>query len=496
MTEPRAPLFERLVCQHEGTLAAFHMPGHKGGRGASPAGAKYYQELLKLDLTELAGLDDLHHPQGVILEAQQLAARLFRAEQTFFLVNGTTSGNLAMVLAVCNAGDKLIVERNAHKSIINGLLLAGARPVYVAPEFDQELGIARGVTLASLQEALAANPDAKGVLITSPNYYGYASDVAAISELVHHYNMPLLVDEAHGAHYGFHPDFPLSAMMQGADIAVQSTHKMLSAMGMGSMLHVSGDRIDRERLSMFLAMVQSSSPSYPIMASLDLTRAWIETSGSAIWDEALAAIVDFQESMKGWLIELELVSYEPLKLIIHLKHQIEISGRIFTGEDLNQRLMNRGIYVELVDYRNALCLFSAGTTKQELDILGSALIELDQELGEERARSEWGELTKSSEHSATLLLPPIDYSFQGIDLSYILKARSELVPLAGAKNRRAAEMITPYPPGIPVIQLGERVTSEMIDYLSRLLDAGMAVNGVRDPGGAALIKVIIEEERE
>ncbi len=495
MTEVRAPLFERLVCQHEKTLAAFHMPGHKGGRGINPKGAEFYLELLKLDLTELAGLDDLHHPRGIILEAQQMAAKLFHAEQTFFLVNGSTGGNLVMVLAACDAGDKLIVERNAHKSIINGLLLAGARPVFVAPEIDQGLGIARGVTLAVLQEALADNPDAKGVLLTNPSYYGYSRDLAEISELVHRYNMPLLVDEAHGAHYGFHPAFPLSAMMQGADVAVQSTHKMLSAMGMGSMLHVNGARIDRERLSFFLEMVQSSSPSYPIMASLDLTRAWIAEEGSAIWDEALAAIGEFKGSLFGKLTELELISYEPLKLIIHLKNQVEINGKVFTGEDLNQRLMRRGIYVELADYSNVLCLFSAGTKKQELDMLWTALMEIDQELSM-LAQAKLVKTEPKQGLQDKAMTAPIDYTFQGIDLNYILTAKNEIVPLAVAKNRRASEMITPYPPGIPVIQLGERITSEMISYLNRQFVSGFTINGLREHEGQAMIKVIIEEEQE
>jgi arginine/lysine/ornithine decarboxylase len=472
MSKINAPLYERLVAHHEQSQAAFHIPGHKGGRSFNSLGAKFYKELLKLDLTELLGLDDLHQPTAVIGEAEQLAAELFHAERTFFLVNGTTAGNLAMVLAACNAGEKLIVERNVHKSVVNGLLLARAKPVFVASEIDEELGVAAGISLTALSDALDSHPDAKGVLITNPNYYGMTRNINEISCLVHQYGMPLLVDEAHGAHFGFHPDFPQSAMQQGADVVVQSTHKMLSAMGMGSMLHLRGKLVDPERVRFFLAMVLTTSPSYPIMASLDLTRAWIAKEGSGLWRDVLRNLVVFYERMEGRLQQIELVGgvcggkSDPLKLTIHIKSgtTYEDSTTLFTGGELNQMLQARQIYTELADLRNVLCVFSAGTTAVELDLLAMALLEID------------GKLV--SGRNERLQLPTFVSGFEEIDLTTNLAGKHEIVPLEDAANRVAAAMIIPYPPGVPVIQLGERISSEMIEYLEQLLRAGISIHGV------------------
>lgn len=509
----KAPLYERLVAHHEQSRAAFHIPGHKSGRSFNPRGVEFYKEMLKLDLTELPGLDDLHQPSGVIREAELLAAELFHAEQTFFLVNGTTAGNLAMVLATCNAGEKLIVERNVHKSVINGLLLARAMPVFVASEINKELGVATGISLAALSEALAANPDAKGVLITTPNYYGMTSDVAEISALVHQYGIPLLVDEAHGAHYGFHPDFPQSAIQQGADAAVQSTHKMLNAMGMGSMLHLGSELVDPDRISFYLAMLESSSPSYPIMASLDLTRAWIAEEGEGLWTDVLRELTVFHEQLVGRLQHIELIGPEvnssddsssaaernpesirqqlltdglkldPLKLTIHIKEGTIRNGgeSLFTGGDLSKLLEGLQIYTELADLRNVLCVFSAGTTREELTLLAETLLEIDKQL-----------MTGAGEGKKlpTFFGSAVSQT-EAADLTNILARKQESVLLTEAKNRVAAAMIIPYPPGVPVIQLGERFSSEMIGYLEQLLQAGISIHGVNQTAGIAQVRVLV-----
>ncbi|MEC0200985.1 aminotransferase class I/II-fold pyridoxal phosphate-dependent enzyme, partial [Paenibacillus taichungensis] len=257
-----------------------------------------FLEMMRLDVTEISGTDDLHHPEGVILEAQQLAADCFGAEESFFLVGGSTSGNLSLLLTVCNEPNSLVlVQRNVHKSIIHGLMLAGARAVFLEPWVDPTSGLAVMPSLETVQAAVQAHSEAKGVLVTLPNYYGMGTDLKPIAEVCHEAGMPLLVDEAHGAHYGQHPDLPASALSCGADGVVQSTHKMLSAFTMGAMLHVQGTRLNRSLLRQRLAMVQSSSPSYPVMASLDLARRLLHTQGANAFTAGLAAVDAFKRGL-------------------------------------------------------------------------------------------------------------------------------------------------------------------------------------------------------
>nr|WP_082927056.1 aminotransferase class I/II-fold pyridoxal phosphate-dependent enzyme [Paenibacillus tuaregi] len=297
----QAPLVFALAEYADKRNASFHVPGHKDGRVLCnrPEGDRFYRQIAQIDGTEITGLDDLHHPEGVIAEAQERAARLFGAEASYFLVGGSTAGNLGLILTVCSApGDVLLVQRNVHKSVIHGLMLAGAKAVFLAPEADPASGLSIIPSADTVREALRRYPDAKGLLVTHPNYYGMGGDLAALAELCHGSGVPLLVDEAHGAHFGLHPELPGSALAAGADGVVQSTHKMLSALTMGAMLHVQGSLIDRELLRQRLAMVQSSSPSYPIMASLDLSRSYLEEAGPAAFAEGLRAADKLREHIR------------------------------------------------------------------------------------------------------------------------------------------------------------------------------------------------------
>ncbi|WP_411829743.1 aminotransferase class I/II-fold pyridoxal phosphate-dependent enzyme, partial [Paenibacillus favisporus] len=292
VNKERAPIYEMMQEMKDKAYSSFHVPGHKKGQAYTESGgAGFLQDVLQVDLTEITGTDDLHHPEGVIREAQALAADCFGAEESFFLVGGSTSGNIALILTVCSKpGDLLIVQRNVHKSVIHGLMLAGAKAVFIQPEPDPVSGLAVAPSEETVTAALAAYPQAKGVLVTMPNYYGMGSDLAPLAEACHQHGVPLLVDEAHGAHYGQHPRLPGSALASGADGVVQSTHKMLAALTMGAMLHVQGPRIDRGLLRQRLAMVQSSSPSYPIMGSLDLARRLLHVQGAGAFTAGLAAV--------------------------------------------------------------------------------------------------------------------------------------------------------------------------------------------------------------
>ncbi|MCK9905412.1 aminotransferase class I/II-fold pyridoxal phosphate-dependent enzyme, partial [Frankia sp. Cpl3] len=271
----KAPLFEALERHAEKKPHPFHIPGHKMGNSFDRAGKDVYRNILPLDMTEISGLDDLHQPEDVIAEAQSLAAEAFWAEQTKFLIGGSTVGNMALIMTVCKPGDKILVQRNCHKSVYNGAILARANPVFIVPAVDLATGVAAGFRREDVERALQAHPEAKAVFLTNPTYYGMGIDLAKMAAVIHRHDIPLLVDEAHGAHFGFHPALPGSAMQAGADAAVQSTHKMGTSLTMSSMLHIQGPRIDRDKLFRVLAMIQSSSPSYPLMASLDLARRYM-----------------------------------------------------------------------------------------------------------------------------------------------------------------------------------------------------------------------------
>lgn len=291
----RAPVYEMLEqYRHKGNIS-YHVPGHKNGEAyrsaVSAKSAGYLTEVMRYDVTEITGTDDLHHPEGVIREAQELAADCYGAEESYMLVGGSTAGNLALILTVCaEPGSLLILQRNVHKSVIHGLMLAGARAVFLEPQIDPGSGLAVAPSAETVQAALAAYPEAAGVLVTMPNYYGMGSDLAPLAQACHACCVPLLVDEAHGAHYGQHPALPAGALAQGADGVVQSTHKMLTALTMGAMLHVQGPWLDRALLRQRLAMVQSSSPSYPVMASLDLARRLLHSQGAGAFTAGLAAV--------------------------------------------------------------------------------------------------------------------------------------------------------------------------------------------------------------
>ncbi|BCG56588.1 hypothetical protein PUR_00130 [Paenibacillus sp. URB8-2] len=242
-----APLYEMLECYKAEGKISFHVPGHKNGQAyRMDQSAGFLDEVMTADITEISGSDDLHDPGGVILEAQRLAADCFGAEESFFLVGGSTAGNLALILTVCaEPGAVLLVQRNVHKSVIHGLMLAGARAVFLDPLLDESSGLAVAPAEETVRKALAAWPEAAGLLVTMPNYYGMGTDLAPLARACHDSGVPLLVDEAHGAHYGQHPELPAGALSCGADGVVQSTHKMLAAMTMGAMLHVQGPRLDR-----------------------------------------------------------------------------------------------------------------------------------------------------------------------------------------------------------------------------------------------------------
>ncbi|MFO5441243.1 MAG: aminotransferase class I/II-fold pyridoxal phosphate-dependent enzyme, partial [Dolichospermum sp.] len=300
LNQNQTPLIEALKACTTRSHAPFYTPGHKRGQGISPIFSDLLgKDVFRADLTELTELDTLFTPQSVILAAQELAAEAFGAEKTWFLVNGSTCGIAAAILATCRMGEKIILPRNVHSSVISGLILSGAIPIFINPEYDEYLDITYSIRPELVKAALIKHPDTKAVLIVYPTYNGVCGDIKAISHLTNQYNIPLIVDEAHGAHFHFHPQLPTSTLTAGADLTIQSIHKTLGAMTQASMLHIQGNRIDIDRINKALQLVQSTSPSFILLASLDAARHQMAIHGkklmSQTWELAQEAIIKINQ---------------------------------------------------------------------------------------------------------------------------------------------------------------------------------------------------------
>jgi len=481
MDHSTAPLFDRLVAAGERRAVSFHVPGHKSGAGAPLGAERWFESVMRLDLTEIPGLDDLHDPQGVILDAQRLAADAFGADRTFFLVGGSTAGNLALILSCCGRGDLLIVQRDAHKSVLHGLMLAGARAVFIRPRIDPDSGLSLGVDEADLRAALAEFPQAKAVLLTHPSYYGFGADLRALADLAHAHGKPLFVDQAHGAHFGWHPRFPASAMQCGADAAVQSAHKMLNALTMGAMLHLRGTRADADRVAAVLAMIQSSSPSYPIMASLDLCRRDLKTGGAERLAAAAGLLDDVRRRIRESGLPFGVVEpdvprsiADPLKLALY-----DRTGRM-TGYALLDELERRGCVAELADPRHVLLVASAATDEGSAEALLSALRDIA--IAEfPQQKQEMDAVTANNIHmnlwpvisEPILFFPPAERAAAA--------SSAKSIPLQLCAGMRSAEMIVPYPPGIPLLFPGELISTAAVELLQALRDHGARIQGASDP---------------
>ncbi|MBP1153457.1 MULTISPECIES: aminotransferase class I/II-fold pyridoxal phosphate-dependent enzyme [unclassified Paenibacillus] len=473
----RAPLFEKLAAHSRRNAVSLHVPGHKSRESVYPGAWEHYGGMLNIDLTEIPGLDDLHHPEGAIKEAQELAADCFGAEETLFLVGGSTAGNLAMIMAVCRPGDLLIVQRDVHKSVIHGLTLAGARAVFITPRYDEHTGLTIGLRLQDVEDGLNRYPEAKALFVTNPSYYGLAADLSSLAKLLHSRGKLLLVDEAHGAHFGFHPALPSSALAAGADAVVQSTHKMLTAMTMGAMVHLQGERLNRRLLRKALAMLQSSSPSYPIMASLDLSRRLLAEQGMELMKQSMQTIKDIrvwiseQRRWKVWEIPDSLLSegfrQDFFKLVLS-----DASDKL-SGYAIKEQLELHGCYPELADPKHVLCVFTLASTVKDVKRLADALAEIDKAT-EGLLSSEGVFAQVESAAMEGSISEPVAFGWNQIEEEI---EEVEMIPVAGSAGRKAAEMIVPYPPGIPVLYPGERITKRTAVYLERLVILGSRFHG-------------------
>ena len=457
MNQKNIPILHMLDAFHKQQPISFHVPGHKNGQVFPEEAVYYFNDILQLDMTELPGLDDLHAPEGAIAEAEQLTSEFFKSDHSFFLVGGSTAGNLAMILASCNEGDKVLVQRNSHKSIINGLELAGAHPVFLSPQFDPVVERFTSPTFETLKEALEMHPDAKAVILTYPDYFGKTYEIKKMIELTHRYQIPILVDEAHGVHFSLGEPFPASALSLGADVVVHSAHKMAPAMTMASYLHVKSDYITKESLAYYLQMVQSSSPSYPLMASLDIARAFLAAQTPATIKKTLENAVKVRELFaKGndWNV---LPAADPLKITLQAARgrSAEVIARLFEEE---------GIYPELA------------TDRQILFILGLRPY-TDWERLKKVLKSVKEKLKNERNHATIDVVNFFTDNMQELALSYREMQRLEqrLVPFQESVGLIAAESVTPYPPGIPFILKGETITQHHIQAVEQWIREGVRI---------------------
>ncbi|MBD1919057.1 MULTISPECIES: aminotransferase class I/II-fold pyridoxal phosphate-dependent enzyme [Cyanophyceae] len=481
LDQSQTPILTALQASSQRPHAAFYAPGHKRGQGASPR----LRELLgaaalAADLPELPELDNLFAPEGVILEAQELAAEAFGAEHTYFLANGSTCGIEAAILATCGPGEKIIVPRNAHRSVIAGLVLSGAMPIFVAPEYSAEPGLALGVKAETIATTLAHHPDARAVLLVSPTYHGICSEVGAIASLAHHHGIPLIIDEAHGPHFAFHPDLPTPALALGADLVVQSTHKVLGALSQAAMLHTRGDRIDRSRLQAALQLTQSTSPNSLLLASLDAARHQMAIEGKELLANTLALVQQMRTELAkisglGVIDKPTVTAFSSVSDLDLTRLTVDVSGLGLTGLEADEILHEElGVTVELPELRHLTLIVSLGNTDEDRQRCVAGFRLLAEKYAKQCAAAEvWPQ-------------PASDYTDTSFTLPQVSPreaffAPTETVRAEAAIGRISADTISAYPPGIPAIVAGEVIGEGAIAHLIAIKQQGGYVTGGNAP---------------
>lgn len=469
---------------------SFHMPGHKGSAIFRKYGyGKFLDNFMDMDVTEIPGADNLFDANGIIEDVQRRYADLYGVRRSWLSVGGTSASLIASIMAVLDEGakkaaPKLIIARNCHKAVYNGLALAGGEPVYAYPEIIDGYGISGEVTADEIERCIRQAPDAAGVVVTSPNYYGICSDIAKIADAVHRAGMVLIVDQAHGAHLKFFHKYgcdricihnnrkgsektpktniivlPPAAEDQGADIVCNSTHKTLASMTQSAILNLCSDRVDPGSIEEKLQMIESSSPSYVLMTSLDINAEMIERHGQELFENWHSDIEWFYGNT---VAEMELTGLPSVtrRLLFDLtKINIDLG---ISGRELEKKLNERGIFPELYAGNMLMCMTGIGNVRSDYEKLLTAL----------RQITESDELADLTREKYSVVKVPRAGEMKGVP------ARKEKVPLDDAEGRVCAASITPYPPGSPVVCPGEEITREVIGYLKILIDEDLKIIGI------------------
>ncbi|MCW2998774.1 MAG: amino acid decarboxylase [Solirubrobacterales bacterium] len=481
-SQPVAPYFDAVVAYGLRGPGRFHVPGHKGGPGADPALRHALGErAFALDVPQDIHGIDLGPAPTPYVQAEALAAEAHGAQRTFFLTNGATQGNHALMLALAPLGAQVVCQRNSHASIVDGLVLSGGVPTFVHPEVDDALGMAHGVTADALRDVLAATPDARAAFVVSPTYYGTCADVAALAQVAHEAGVPLVVDQSWGPHFGFHPDLPASALALGADAVLTSTHKIAGSLTQSAMLHIGpSGLVDVAQLSRAIRLVRSTSPSSLLMASLDAARRQLAVHGEALLHETLAAVHRTRAKLATTpglvVMGPELVGrpgvadWDPLRIVL------DVRGTGRSGYEVAEAL--RGAYdgnVELATAATVVLVVGVAESAVALERVAGDLDEAVKRIA--RGGDRPGPLVRPpAAPPAHTVVPPRD-AFLG---------ETERVDVAAAIGRVSCESIAGYPPGIPALIPGERVTADVVAYLQELLAGGARLHGASDPTFATM----------
>ncbi|MBQ9956322.1 MAG: aminotransferase class I/II-fold pyridoxal phosphate-dependent enzyme [Ruminococcus sp.] len=469
LTQCDAPIYEALRKFKRMRVVPFDVPGHKRGRGNMELTEFLGEDCLSVDVNSMKPLDNLCHPVSVIKDAEMLAAQAFGAENAFFMVGGTTSAVQSMIMYACKGGDKIIMPRNVHRSAINALILCDAVPVYVNPEVNNQLGIALGMSVEQVEKAIKENPDAKAILVNNPTYYGICSDLKRITELAHAHGMLVLVDEAHGTHFYFGENFPITAMKAGADIASVSMHKSGGSLTQSSFL-IMGKNVNSDYMRQIINLTQTTSASYLLLSSLDISRKRLALGGREIFEQTVEMAEYARSEINAiggyYAYSKELVNGDSIYDFDVSKLSVYTLPIGLAGIEVYDLLRDEyDIQIEFGDIGNILAYISVGDRKRDIERLISALSEIKRRFG----KTETGMLTQ--EYINPIVAETPRKAFY---------ADKESLPLEESAGRICSEFVMCYPPGIPILAPGELITSEIIGYIKYAKDKGCSMTGTED----------------
>lgn len=482
-------LLTKLIEYGESDFYPMHMPGHK--RNIAHSMLEKFPNPFSIDITEIDGFDNLHHPEKLLKDSMEWAACVYGADKTYYLVNGSSCGILSAISAAVKSGGKILVSRNCHKSVYHGVILKQLKVEYIYPQIIDEMGIQGGISVEDVERELKNHPDTEAVLIVSPTYDGVVSDIKAIAEVVHAHGIPLIVDEAHGAHFSFGgSDFPQSALKCGADIVIQSLHKTLPSLTQTAIMHVKGGRVDLERLEHYLQIYQSSSPSYVLMAAIENCVFQMERNGRKYLREFRNNLNEFRKELQK-LKCLRLLEHkkgldgvfdlDPAKIVISCKNCRTSDGTTRINGGLLADILREQYHIEMemsgADYATAIA--SCFDTKEGLHRLQAALLEIDKGLVRPEEKNAQEELYRWGRAETRM------------DMASAVEADDEKLPLELCVDRVSAEFIYLYPPGIPIVAPGEVVTRKIIERVLEYKTMGLPVQGMADQN-AIMLHVISE----
>ena len=471
LDQSRAPIYEALENFRKMRVVPFDVPGHKRGRGNTELVALLGEKCVGMDVNSMKPLDNLCHPISVIREAEELTAEAFGAAHAFLMVGGTTSAVQAMILSVAKRGDKIILPRNVHRSVMGAMVLCGAVPVYVNPECDSRLGIPLGMKVSEVEKAIKANPDAKAILVNNPTYYGICSDLRSIVKLAHQHGMLCLADEAHGTHLYFGENLPISAMAAGADMAAVSMHKSGGSLTQSSVL-LTGPAMNEGYVRQIINLTQTTSGSYLLLSSLDISRRNLALRGK----EAFAGVVEMAEYARREINNIggyyaysrELINGDSIYDFDVTKLAVNTLDIGLAGIEVYDLLRDEyDIQIEFGDLGNLLAYLSIGDRQRDIERLVGALSEV---------RRRFGKKDKANLMKQEYIDPQVAVSPQ--DAFY---ADKESLPLRETEGRVCSEFVMCYPPGIPILAPGERITGPILDYIEYAKEKGCSMTGPEDP---------------